>query len=135
MFIYHEKKRKKKKLLFVIAYVNVCNSVLLQEQRDEFKPLLRLHKEDKASQVKLFFLFFFFCFWGSILVKSICILSGLDYPETYSSSFRVLSKSVLNRRQTDSEPFIHEEKSLQDTNRLVWEFDRPLVHWPGFWHV
>ncbi|EXC16188.1 RNA polymerase sigma factor rpoD [Morus notabilis] len=67
-------------------------SVLLQEQRDEFKPLLRVNKEDKTSQ------------------------------------------GVLNRRQNDSGALVHED-TLEDYNQFVWEFERPSVHWPGFWHV
>lgn len=68
-------------------------SVLLQEQRDEFKPLLRVNPEDKASL------------------------------------------GVLNRRQNNSGALVHEDKTPKDSNRFVLEFERPLVHWPGFWHV
>ncbi|PON60336.1 RNA polymerase sigma factor [Parasponia andersonii] len=68
-------------------------SVLLQEQRDELRPLLRVIKEEKTSQ------------------------------------------GVLDRKQTDSGTLVHEDKTNADTSRLTWEFERPSIHWPGFWHL
>ncbi|POO01707.1 RNA polymerase sigma factor [Trema orientale] len=67
-------------------------SVLLQEQRDELRPLLRVIKEEKTSQ------------------------------------------GVLDRKQTDSGTLVHEDKTNADTSRLMWEFEHPSIHWPGFWH-
>lgn len=32
-------------------------SVLLQEQRDEYKPILRMYKDEKISQVQAYFLY------------------------------------------------------------------------------
>ncbi|KAF3441864.1 hypothetical protein FNV43_RR15779 [Rhamnella rubrinervis] len=45
------------------------------------------------------------------------------------------TQATLDRRKIDTGNLVHEETRYNDSNRLVLDFERQLLHWPESWHV
>ncbi|XP_030927364.1 RNA polymerase sigma factor sigF, chloroplastic [Quercus lobata] len=44
-------------------------------------------------------------------------------------------RAMLDKRQMGTGASVHEEKNSGNSDQLVQDFERQLLHWPGLWHL
>lgn len=44
-------------------------------------------------------------------------------------------KAMIDKRQMGTGASVHEEKNSGNSDQLVQDFERQLLHWPGLWHL
>ena len=42
---------------------------------------------------------------------------------------------MIDKRQMGTGASVHEEKNSGNSDQLVQDFERQLLHWPGLWHL
>jgi hypothetical protein len=63
---------------------------------------------------------------------------SLATPKLYINNCLLLSvplKAMLDKRQMETGASVHEEKNPGNSDQLMQDFERQLLHWPGLWNL